>query len=92
MNEQEEETCIADDCDKPLYNSRGLCTTHYHRWRRETMRRNKEVGGKKTRMNDINYEEFWLFVKSHVVWDENGRPLKVKIGLTPDWRERGKDK
>lgn len=85
-----EGTCIADDCDKPLYNSRGLCTTHYHRWRRDTKIRNKQAGGSAGRMNDINYDEFWLFVKSHVLWDAEGHPLGLKIGLVRDWRERGK--
>lgn len=36
--------------------------------------------------HEIDYNDFWLFVKKHVLWDGNGRPIGVKAGLNRDWR------
>lgn len=37
--------------------------------------------------NPIDYDDFWLFVKKHVLWDGNGRAIKVKPGVNLNWRD-----
>lgn len=84
--------CSYRDCSKQSHAKSGPCSMHYYRERRALETRidgpvASKRGGARPRANDINYEDFWLFVKKHVLWDGNGRPIGVKAGLNHDWRK-----
>jgi hypothetical protein len=36
----------------------------------------------------IDYDDFWLFVKKHVLWDGDGHAIGVKAGLNLNWRNK----
>lgn len=76
-------TCNYNDCERVSHRKSGPCYKHYH----QEKGTKPNPGGVRMRANDINYDEFWLFVKKHVLWDGNGRPLGVKEGLNRDWRK-----
>jgi hypothetical protein len=84
--------CDYANCEKQSHTTKGPCSMHYYRERRELENRingpakSKRGGARNMRANDINYDDFWLFVKKHVIWDGEGRPLGVKVGLNRDWR------
>lgn len=69
--------CNYEGCDKLSHAATGPCSMHYFREKRH--------GGAR-KGHEIDYNDFWLFVKKHVLWDGNGRPIGVKAGLNHDWR------
>lgn len=84
--------CNYEGCEKLSHASTGPCGMHYSRERRafnarvREMSKGKHGGARDMRANAVDYEDFWLFVKKHVLWDGNGRPIGVKAGLNRDWR------
>jgi hypothetical protein len=74
--------CGYKDCGRVSLRNSGPCYNHYHQEKGTKPNR----GGARPRANDINYDDLWLFVKKHVRWDGNGRPIGVKEGLNRDWR------
>jgi hypothetical protein len=74
--------CHYSDCGRVSFRKTGPCYNHYHQEKGTKPNR----GGARLRANDINYDDFWLFVKKHVLWDGDGRPIGVKAGLNRDWR------
>lgn len=84
--------CDYSECEKPSHTSKGPCSMHYYRERRELETRingpaKGKRGGARPGRETIDYEDFWLFVKKHVLWDGKGHPIGVKAGLNRDWRK-----
>ena len=83
------DVCDYADCEKPSHTTKGPCSMHYYREKRqlEVSKRDalKHVDGRKR--DNIDYNDFWLFVKKHVLWDGEGRPIGVKAGLNYDWKK-----
>jgi hypothetical protein len=74
--------CSHDDCEKVSHRKSGPCYKHYHQEKGTTPNR----GGVRLKNHPIDYDDFWLFVKKHVMWDGRGRPIGVKDGLNRDWK------
>lgn len=73
--------CNYTGCERMSHRKSGPCYKHYHLEKGTPRSR----GGARTR-DEIDYDDFWLFVKKHVMWDGNGRPVGVKPGLNRNWR------
>jgi hypothetical protein len=71
--------CDYSGCDKVSHAKTGPCSMHYYRERRASDPNSR-------RAYDFDYNDFWLFVKKHVLWDGDGHPIGVKAGLNRDWR------
>jgi hypothetical protein len=84
--------CDYADCNKASHSKTGPCSMHYYRERRALDTRingpaKSKRGGARDMKDKMDYEDFWLFVKKHVLWDGNGRPIGLKAGLNRDWRK-----
>ena len=62
---------------------------HYYRIKRALEGKPTRGGARPTREN-LDMEDFWLFVKKHVIWDGDGHAIGLKTGLVMNWR--GDDK
>lgn len=84
--------CNEPGCEKKSHATKGPCSMHYYRERRalEVRKRDplKHVDGR--RRDDIDYDDFWEFVKRHIIVDGNGVVLGVKAGLNLDWQGESK--